>query len=72
MIPDSMPVLGYLDDLILLPVLIWMWSLQPQRRGAGEQTKLYDVHRVSKSEGLDAPPMDYSKLPQALPHTAPE
>jgi P-type conjugative transfer protein TrbG len=30
-----------------------MWSLQPQRRGANEQTELYNVDRVSKSEGLD-------------------
>src|SRR3546814_1583344 len=40
-----------------------MWSLQPQRRGANEQTELYNVDRVSKSEGLDALPADYSKLP---------
>ncbi len=31
-----------------------IWSLQPQRRGANEQTELYNVDRVSKSEGLDA------------------
>lgn len=49
-----------------------MWSLQPQRRGAGEQTELYNVDRVSKSEGLDALPADYSKLPPALPPTVPE
>ncbi|MDL5364240.1 TrbI/VirB10 family protein [Xanthomonas sp. NCPPB 2654] len=49
-----------------------MWSLQPQRRGAGEQTELYNVDRVSKSEGLDALPADYSKLPRALPPTVPE
>ena len=48
-----------------------IWSLQPQRRGAGEQTELYNVDRVSKSEGLDALPTDYSKLP-ALPPAAPE
>ncbi|VFR23534.1 Conjugative transfer protein TrbI [plant metagenome] len=42
-----------------------MWSLQPHRRGAGEQTELYNVDRVSKSEGLDALPSDYSKLPPA-------
>jgi type IV secretion system protein VirB9 len=33
-----------------------IWSLQPQRRGAGEQTELYNVDRVSKSEGLDGLP----------------
>jgi len=40
-----------------------IWSLQPQRRGNGEQTELYNVDRVAKSEGLDALPTDYSKLP---------
>lgn len=49
-----------------------MWSLQPQRRGAGEQTELYNVDRVSKSEGLDALPADYSKLPPPLPASVPE
>ncbi|MFT9639568.1 TrbI/VirB10 family protein [Alcaligenes phenolicus] len=48
-----------------------IWSLQPQRRGASEQAELYNVDRVSKSEGLDALPTDYSKLP-ALPPAAPE
>ena len=37
-----------------------MWSLQPHRRSTGEQTELYNVDRVSKSEGLDALPTDYS------------
>ncbi|HEJ5328897.1 TPA: conjugal transfer protein TrbI, partial [Pseudomonas aeruginosa] len=49
-----------------------MWSLQPQRRGANEQTELYNVDRVSRSEGLDALPADYSKLPPALPPAVPE
>ena len=49
-----------------------MWSLQPQRRGAGEQAELYNVDRVSKSEGLDALPADYSKLPPPLPASVPE
>ncbi|MBF8721792.1 TrbI/VirB10 family protein [Pseudomonas guariconensis] len=48
-----------------------IWSLQPQRRGANEQTELYNVDRVSKSKGLDALPSDYSKLP-ALPPNVPE
>lgn len=41
-----------------------IWSLQPHRRGAGDQTELYNVDRVSKSEGLDGQPSDYSKLPK--------
>jgi type IV secretion system protein VirB10 len=41
-----------------------IWSLQPHRRGAGEQSELYNVDRVSKSEGLDGLPSDYSKLPK--------
>ena len=41
-----------------------IWSLQPHRRGAHEQTELYNVVRVSKSEGLDGLPSDYSKLPK--------
>ncbi|WP_457975658.1 TrbI/VirB10 family protein [Pseudomonas aeruginosa] len=49
-----------------------IWSLQPQRRGTNEQTELYNVDRVSKSEGLDALPTDYSKLPPALPPGVPE
>jgi len=48
-----------------------IWSLQPQRRGAGEQTELYNVDRVSKSEGLDGLPADYSKLPQKVPELGP-
>lgn len=48
-----------------------MWSLQPQQRGAGEQTELYNVDRVSKSEGLDALPTDYSELPPAVPELGP-
>ena len=48
-----------------------MWSLQPQRRSTGEQTELYNVDRVSKSEGLDALPADYSKLPPKVPELGP-
>lgn len=44
-----------------------MWSLQPQRRNASESTELYNVDRVSRSEGLDQLPADYSKLPPAVP-----
>lgn len=49
-----------------------MWSLQPQRRGAKEQAELYNVDRVSRSEGLDQLPADYSKLPPTLPPDVPE
>lgn len=49
-----------------------MWSLQPQRRGANESTELYNVDRVSRSEGLNQLPADYSKLPPALPPNVPE
>ncbi|MCC8536629.1 TrbI/VirB10 family protein [Xanthomonas axonopodis pv. poinsettiicola] len=48
-----------------------MWSLQPQRRAANEQTELYNVDRVSRSEGLDQLPADYSKLPPSLPPDVP-
>ncbi|MGB3070243.1 MAG: TrbI/VirB10 family protein [Ottowia sp.] len=48
-----------------------IWSLQPQRRGANEQTELYNVDRVSKSEGLDGLPADYSKLPPKMPELGP-
>ncbi|HEH9395067.1 TPA: TrbI/VirB10 family protein [Aeromonas salmonicida] len=49
-----------------------LWSLQqPQRRGS-EQTELYNVERVSRSEQLDRLPTDYSKLPSALPRDVPE
>ncbi|MBN9406522.1 MAG: TrbI/VirB10 family protein [Burkholderiales bacterium] len=44
-----------------------MWSLQPQRRNVSESTELYNVDRVSRSEGLDQLPTDYSKLPAAVP-----
>ncbi|KAI5932390.1 Unconventional myosin-XV [Manis javanica] len=37
----------------------------------GEQTELYNVDRVSKSEGLDGLPADYSKLPPKVPELGP-
>jgi len=48
-----------------------MWSLQPQRRGAAGQTELYNVDRVSRSEGLDRLPADYSKLSPTVPALGP-
>lgn len=44
-----------------------MWSVQPQRRSAGESTELYNVDRISRSEGLDQLPSDYSKLRPEVP-----
>jgi type IV secretory pathway VirB10-like protein len=35
------------------------------------QTELYNVDRVSKSEGLDGLPADYSKLPPKVPELGP-
>jgi type IV secretory pathway VirB10-like protein len=47
-----------------------LWSLQPQQRRPGaEQTELYNVDRVARSEGLEQLPADYSQLP---PPSAPE
>jgi type IV secretion system protein VirB10 len=48
-----------------------IWALQPHRRGTGGQTELYNVDRVSKSEGLDGLPADYSKLPAKVPELGP-
>ncbi len=52
-------------SLSVLGALIW--SLQPQRRNASEPAELYNVDRVSRSEGLNQLPSDYSKLPPAVP-----
>ncbi|KUJ88159.1 TrbI/VirB10 family protein [Marinobacter segnicrescens] len=49
-----------------------LWSLQPPQRRGSEQTELYNVERVSRSEQLDRLPTDYSKLPSALPRDVPE
>ncbi|NQD95598.1 TrbI/VirB10 family protein [Pseudomonas sp. CrR25] len=47
-----------------------LWSLQPQQRRHGtEQSELYNVERVARSEGLEQLPADYSQLP---PPPAPE
>jgi type IV secretion system protein VirB10 len=48
-----------------------IWSLQPPRRTATEQTELYNVDRVSRSEGLNALPLDYSRLPPPVPELGP-
>jgi len=49
-----------------------LWSLQPtKRRAASDPTELYNVDRVSRSEGLDRLPADYSKLPAKVPALGP-
>ncbi|HEY0489000.1 MAG TPA: TrbI/VirB10 family protein [Telluria sp.] len=49
-----------------------MWSLQPtQHRSGSEPAELYNVDRVSRSEGLDRLPTDYSKLPPQVPELGP-
>ncbi|KUY99099.1 MULTISPECIES: TrbI/VirB10 family protein [unclassified Burkholderia] len=49
-----------------------MWSLQPKHQRAGnEPTELYNVDRVSRSEGLNQLPSDYSKLPTKVPELGP-
>lgn len=41
-----------------------IWALQSKgRRGAGDQTNLYNVDRIAKADDLDKLPADYSKLP---------
>lgn len=41
-----------------------LWSLQPQQRRQGaEPNELYNVDRVTRSEGLEQLPADYSQLP---------
>lgn len=49
-----------------------IWSLQPQRRAGTAQTELYNVDRVTRSEGLEGLPSDYSQLPPLLPPGVPE
>ena len=48
-----------------------MWSLQPRKRSPSELAELYNVDRVSRSEGLDQLPTDYSKLPPQVPVLGP-
>ena len=49
-----------------------LWSLQPRQRQGGGHAELFNVDRISRSEGLDRLPADYSKLPPALPPSMPE
>lgn len=50
-----------------------IWSLQPPGpRGGNGPAELYNVDRVSRSEGLDRLPTDYSQLPPATLPQPPE
>nr|WP_289109568.1 TrbI/VirB10 family protein [uncultured Halomonas sp.] len=47
------------------------WSLQPPQRRSTEQTELYNVERVSRSDALAQLPTDYSMLPPEAPPDVP-
>lgn len=61
--------LALLAGLLALGVLgATVWSLQPKtRRESSEPAELFNVDRVSRSEGLGQLPADYSKLQQPAP-----
>ena len=43
-----------------------LWSLQPQQRRQGvEPNELYNIDRITRSEGLNQLPSDYTQLPPA-------
>ena len=66
--------LALLAGLLALGVLgATVWSLQPKtRRESSEPAELFNVDRVSRSEGLGQLPADYSKLPPPAPAPVPE
>ena len=46
-----------------------IWSLQPSKpRSGNDPSELYNVDRVSRSEGLERLPTDYSMLPPPMPN----
>ena len=61
--------LALLAGLLALGVLgATVWSLQPKtRRESSEPAELFNVDRVSRSEGLGQLPADYSKLQHPAP-----
>ncbi|MCY1349972.1 Bacterial conjugation TrbI-like protein [compost metagenome] len=69
--PRTLAVLaGGLASAVLGAML---WSLQPQqRRDGAEQRELYNVDRVTRSEGLEQLPADYSQLPPAVAPEVPQ
>lgn len=66
--------LALLAGLLALGVLgATVWSLQPKtRRESSEPAELFNVDRVSRSEGLGQLPADYSKLPPPASAPVPE
>lgn len=44
-----------------------LWSLQPRSRQAEAGPELHNVDRISRAEGLEALPKDYSQVPQPAP-----
>ncbi|KDC32841.1 conjugation TrbI-like protein [Bordetella bronchiseptica F4563] len=46
-----------------------LWSLQPRTRGTQANQELYNVDRITRAEGLESLPRDYSQVPQ--PETPP-
>lgn len=48
-----------------------LWSLQPRSRQADADKELYNVDRISRAEGLEALPHDYSQVPRPKPAPPP-
>jgi len=48
-----------------------LWSLQPRSRDAHTNPELYNVDRITRAEGLEALPRDYSQVLPPAPEPAP-
>jgi len=51
---------------------VTLWSLQPRSRQADTGPELYNVDRISRAEGLETLPKDYSQLPPPAQPAPPE